>query len=72
MTDITNQMMKIFENTDNTMIVFLIRALTQLEDPGKMGQWRTKKLRLESYLLGEWARTLSFSIAELHGFVMSW
>lgn len=38
MTDITNQMMKICENIDNTTIVFLIRALTQLDDGGK---WST-------------------------------
>lgn len=47
MTDITNQMMKIFENTDNTTVVFLIRLqfnLTMVEN----GQRRTKKLRPES------------------------
>ncbi len=38
MTDITNQMMKIFENTDNTTVVFLIRASIQLDDGGK---WST-------------------------------
>lgn len=34
----TNITMKIFENTDNITIVFLIRALTQLDDGGK---WST-------------------------------